>query len=176
MLLRLAPLHLLLLLTITGTACGSGEEVAQSTETEAATRAVDTQADAQEIRRLSGEYLRAVMAKDVAAASSFFAEDAISVYSPGAGVTRGRDAIRQGFERSFSARPASFETSWEPSEIKFSRGGDVAYELGTWEESREGQRARGRYLGVWEKIGGEWKIVRSIGGSHPAPGGETVVQ
>lgn len=158
------------LVPIATAACGS--EVAQETDAapvvaasaDADAPAANAKAEEQEIRRLSGEYLRAYRTKDAAAASTFFAEDAVTVYPFGPGVTRGRDAIRQDFERIFSARPDNSDNSWEPSEIKVSEAGGMAHELGTWEEAQNGTRRRGHYLSVWEKINGEWKIVRDMAG------------
>ena len=169
---------ILLLLAISIAACEVRREVPEAAVTEeiAAAPTVDTQAAEQEIRRLSSNYLRDYRAKNTDAIGNLFAENAISIYS-GEGLRKGREAIRQDLERGFAERPANHEINWEPTEIRVSSAGDMAHELGTWQDTRNGQRSQGHYLTVWERIDGQWKIVRDISVPETAStGGQTAPQ
>ena len=159
---RTSPSFLLLLASSVA-ACEVSREAPEAAVTEqiAAAPSVDTQAAEQEIRRLSSAYLRDYRAKNTDAIGNLFAENAISIYA-GEGVRRGREAIRQDLERGFAERPANHEINWQPTEVRVSSAGDMAHELGTWQETRDGQRSQGHYLTVWERIDGQWKMVRDI--------------
>ena len=69
-----------------------------------------------EILRVDGEWMKAVQARDVDRAVSYWAEDAI-VFPPGSPAVSGRAAIREYVEKSFQT--PGFSVSWKTGE----RGG-----------------------------------------------------
>jgi uncharacterized protein (TIGR02246 family) len=133
----------------------------------ATTPRVDRTSEEQRIRELGQQAMRAAQAKDAATYASFYADDAVSM---GANQTaiRGRDAIRGMVAEMFALPNLAF--SFAPTTIEVAESGDIAYEIGTYRFAADMPSARlddeGKYLTVWKKVGGEWKIASDMSNSN----------
>jgi uncharacterized protein (TIGR02246 family) len=96
--------------------------------------------------------------RDLETMLSLYAEDA-QAYSPDSGITKGRAAMRQRFERAFKPENHAPETA---TTLDVLAQGEFATETGTWVAKSEDGTEEGSYLTVWRKIGGEWKVLREI--------------
>lgn len=95
---------------------------------------------------------------------SCFAEDA-QVHSP-AGPVKGRLALREHYSRMFAQK--DFSIRWKPFHAESSKDGTLGYTLGTavitWTDANnQPVRRDGRYLTVWRKENGVWKVVTDQG-------------
>jgi uncharacterized protein (TIGR02246 family) len=133
------------------------------------TRAADERA----VREADAACLKAVTAKDVEGTVSFFAEDAVKL-QPNVPMLTGRESIRKSVSE-LMANPG-FALSWQTSKVEASRGGDLAYAVGTCQftlNNAKGKPAtdRGKFVAVWKKqTDGHWKMVVDMAYSDvPAP-------
>jgi len=125
------------------------------------TRAADEAA----VRAASAEWAKVAAAKDLEKTLSYYAEDA-SMFPPNAPVVTGPDARRKMWTTLFA--PAELVFSNGATKVDVSRSGDLAYEIGTFEESFKDDKGNpvklvGKYVVVWKKqAGGDWKAVVDI--------------
>jgi ketosteroid isomerase-like protein len=143
-----APLAALLL------ACGgSGEGAAPEAD------AVDTALEAEAVLELDLEWAQRFADRDFAWISSLHAENAVQL-PPGYDMIEGREAITAGWEGMATTLPG---TSWEPVMAKVSSSGDMAYVYGrATAVDPEGTATPMKYLEVWVKIDGEWKVAADM--------------
>jgi uncharacterized protein (TIGR02246 family) len=134
------------------------------------TRAADERA----VREADAAWSKAAAAKDVEAYLSFFAEDAL-VLPPNAPMLTGKESMRKGLSEEM-ANPG-FALSWQASKAEASRGGDLAYSIGTYQVTMKDAKGkpvtdRGKYMTVWKKQpDGTWKgLVDMANSDLPAPG------
>jgi uncharacterized protein (TIGR02246 family) len=133
------------------------------------TRAADEGA----IREAEAAWSKAEAAKDVESSLSFFAEDGVSL-PPNAPMVTGKEAMRKGLSEAM-ANPG-FALSWQADKVEASRGGDLAYSMGTYQGTMNNAKGKpvtdhGKYVTVWKKqADGTWKVVADIYNSDlPAP-------
>ena len=132
---------------------------------------VDTQAEAEAIRALSGQWLEAINAQDLEACLAFYAPDAIEM-QPNAPAIVGLPAIRAWFETGLLQPGIS--NFFGPDTIEVAASGDLAYDRGTYRFAMDTPNGRvedeGKYLMIWKKIGGKWKVIVDISNSdQPLP-------
>jgi uncharacterized protein (TIGR02246 family) len=134
------------------------------------TRAADERA----VREADAAWSKAVAAKDVEGYSSFLAEDALAL-QPNVPMLTGKESIRK-YASELMATPG-FAMSWQASKVEASRGGDLAYTVGTYQGTLNDAKGkpvtdRGKYMTVWKKQpDGKWKAVADMANSDlPAPG------
>ena len=90
---------------------------------------------------------------------TFLAQNAVMM-APGADIMHGRDVIRGAWEGMATTIPG---TSWEPVMAKVSSSGDMAYVYGTASAvDADGNATPMKYLEVWVKIDGEWKVAADV--------------
>ena len=165
---RFVRLSLVATLVLAGcTATYTGDAPSPSPEIPA----VDLAAEEATIRELDRQWMEAVAARDVDAAASFFAPDGIQMQAHGPTVV-GRDAIRAWFESWML--DTSMTNSFAPDVIEVAASGDLAYDRGTYRvvvETPEGPGEDiGKYVVIWKKIDGEWKVILDIANSDsPLP-------
>jgi uncharacterized protein (TIGR02246 family) len=129
----------------------------------ATTPRVDTATEEQRIREASQQTLRAMQAKDAAAVANLYTETGLSMgpYMP---VMRGRESIRASLAQMFGM--PGFTLSFSPTSIEIAESGDLAYEVGTYQFGADIPTGRlndrGKYLTVWRKVGGEWRIAADM--------------
>jgi uncharacterized protein (TIGR02246 family) len=133
----------------------------------ATTMRVDRASEEQRIRELSQQALRAAQSKDAATFASFYADDAV-VMNANQPAIQGREAIRRMAVEMFSLPNLAF--SFTPTRIEVAERGDLAYETGTYRFAADMPGGRlddlGKFLTVWKKVGGEWKIASDINNSN----------
>lgn len=145
-----------------GTACGNGEEPA-AVEEKATAQApeFDPMAARQRIESLQAEWVHAVADGDVDTIVGFYAGHAWFL-PDGSPPLHGKDEIRAWWEETL-ADPPFQSLVFGPTEIRFSQAGDMAWDVGTSRSTvaRDGEKHEqaGKYLVVWEKIDGDWKVI-----------------
>ena len=115
---------------------------------------------------LTKQYLAAAKARDAAKVASFYAEDAV-LMPPNAPPVKGRKGIQQDHERLFKQSPP-FELTATP--LASDTSGDLGYIQGEFVVKRQGGgEVRGKYVEVWMRIKGEWKILYDINNANRPP-------
>ena len=134
----------------------------QATQTPPAdTRAADEAA----VRAASAEWAKVATAKDLEKTLSYYAEDA-SMFPPNMPIVTGSEARRKMWTTLFA--PTELVFSNAATKVEVARSGDLAYEIGTFEESFKNAKGSpvklvGKYVVVWKKqAGGQWKAVVDI--------------
>ncbi|MEZ5355912.1 MAG: nuclear transport factor 2 family protein [Bryobacteraceae bacterium] len=102
--------------------------------------------------------------------TSFFASDGKMVRSGGAIVT-GPGEVRSLMEPLFADKDNSLR--WTPEFAETSRAGDLGYTVGSSKFRHKDAAGRmventGRYVTIWRKTSGGWKVALDIGTSGPA--------
>ena len=142
-------------------ACGAGSQQTASPAAPPDTRADDEA----KIRAQDAEWVKAVAAKDAQRCASFYA-DSGSLLLAGAPVATGKDAIL----KAWTAMLATPDTTltFAPTKVEVSRSGDLAYDLGNYEETTKdkkgkAQTVKAEYLVVWGKqADGSWKALLDL--------------
>jgi ketosteroid isomerase-like protein len=152
--------YLLLVAVTFITACQPKTEIA----------AVDTLAEADAIRKLENQWTIAFRAGDVDKVISFYAIEAVSM-KPNRPIIDGIQAIRKETEAMFSDTTQLFKTySIVIDTIEVSASGDLAYVRGTDRLSiktlNESVEDAAKWVDIWKKINGEWKIIVNIWNSE----------
>ena len=135
-------------------------------------RKVDRKAEEQRIRELDRAWVAAVAKKDAAAVAELYAEDG-RLMPPNAEAAVGRRAVEETWGQLFKL--PGFSLTFEPHHIEVAEAGDMAYDVGTYSLSlTPGGGAgrvqdRGKYLVVWQKVGGDWKVKADMFNSNSAP-------
>ena len=138
-----------------------------------ATPAVDQAAIGAAIDVITPAFFAAVAARDTNALANMYAEDA-HLLAPNMPRADGRDAIRQSWA-GFMAIPGVELTGTANTKL-ISEAGDMVVELGTYVSKWQGAGGRveadnGKYVTVYKKVNGEWKIVVDTYNSDvPIPG------
>jgi uncharacterized protein (TIGR02246 family) len=98
---------------------------------------------------------------DAAALAAMYSADAI-VLAPGAEAAEGREAIQAGLQ-AFMEESGGSTIEITPGEI-IPVGDDHAIEVGSFVETAAdgSHKDHGKYVAVWAKVDGSWKIVRDI--------------
>jgi ketosteroid isomerase-like protein len=117
------------------------------------------------VRAASAEWAKVASAKDLEKTLSYYAEDA-SMFPPNMPIVTGSEARRKMWTTLFA--PAELVFSNAATKVEVARSGDLAYEIGTFEESFKDAggspvKVVGKYVVVWKKQpGGEWKAIIDI--------------
>jgi ketosteroid isomerase-like protein len=115
-------------------------------------QAVDQAAEAAAIMALEREWSAKFQEQDLEWIVNLHATDGRQ-FPPNAEPIVGREAMRAQWEALFG-----LDASWEPTEAHVSASGDMAYDFGTATiNTPEGPMAS-KYLVVWIREGGEWKV------------------
>lgn len=125
--------------------------------------AADLKADEARIRTLIDEWLKAVEHKDVAATAGFYAADGMLMLES-APAAIGSAAVATAWKAMFEL--PDFTLTFAPSSVTVSESGDLAFDIGTYELSFTGEGGpvtdKGRYVVVWKKLDGDWKVAADI--------------
>lgn len=149
---RMIPTRILFLaLAVPALACAAAEPT------------VDYEAEEQAIRDIVAGWNQAVADGDVEAITALYAEDGY-IAPPGADRAQGPEAVAAVWTGLLSL--PELELNIESAEIEVARAGDLAYENGTYTMSFAAGEDRvedhGKYLVVWQKQDGEWKVVADL--------------
>ena len=124
-------------------------------------------ADDQKIRELGQKWLGAVRDKDAVASAGFYASDG-AMLNADAPLARGTAAVTAAWQRLLSMR--NVKLTFASTQLIVSNSGDMAYDVGTYELSFDDDdkgmvKDIGKYVTVWKKVGGEWKVAADIANS-----------
>jgi uncharacterized protein (TIGR02246 family) len=116
----------------------------------------------------NAHFAAAVAHHDAAALAGMYTRDAM-VLAPNADVVRGHDAIEAFWKKALESgvRKMTLTT------IDVEAHGDGANEVGTYVMTGDDQRPldRGKYVVVWRRDGGTWKLHRDIWNTSAPAGG-----
>lgn len=138
-----------------------------------ATPAVDQAAIGAKIDSLNTVYIGAVGSRDTTALVNLYTDDA---HMMPANMARadGHDAIHKSWA-GVLAMPG-LDLKFTSNTKVVSEAGDMAVDLGTYTFAANGPKGKpmtdnGKYVTVWKKVNGEWKIlVDTFNSDMPAPG------
>lgn len=122
------------------------------------------------IKEADKHWLEAAAAKNLERTVAFWTDDAV-IYPPGQPSVIGKEAIRRYVADGF--KTPGFSVSWKSAEPVVSKGGDVAYTLGTNQftfQDPQGKlvTVRGRGVVVWKRHrDGRWKCAVDIWNAEP---------
>ena len=110
-------------------------------------------------------WMEAFASKDIEAMNTLYAEDAV-LLPPNAPAIFGRDAVKSAIQEMFAA---GFAIELEDLEIKVEN--DLAYKAGRYRlRSEDGTLVdRGKYIEIWTKADGTWRLHRDIWNSSVQP-------
>lgn len=128
-------------------------EPAEPVEATPVAMTADAEADRAALVQIDEAYSEALRTGDHAAIAALFADDAIQL-PENRPIVRGRAAIEV-YQAENNVEPApSYSATVE--EVVFAEAGDMGYLIGTDTESEDGA---GKYITVYQRIDGDWKIV-----------------
>jgi ketosteroid isomerase-like protein len=162
-----SPLSPFLLLLVAATLGCNREPAIDGT----AVAAIRLEKEAQEIWALSREWAVADSMRDVARAVTFYAPHAVEMAS-NTPIVKGQDAIQRWYQ-SWLLNPNN-RLEFATDTVEVAEGRDFAYERGTYRfytKTESGEDVDvGKYLTVWKKIDGQWKVVADMANSDkPLP-------
>jgi uncharacterized protein (TIGR02246 family) len=113
-----------------------------------------------EIDAVNAEWVEFFNKGDFAGVASLYTEDA-TAFPPGSGIVKGRAAIGAMWKNMAEkvADPQLVTSDVKPL------GPSAAREIGTFSLRTKGptpQEVTGKYVVVWEKVGGDWKLAADI--------------
>ncbi|MCH6588727.1 MAG: DUF4440 domain-containing protein [Proteobacteria bacterium] len=123
----------------------------------------DPAAVEQAIRNLDKKWAGAVVRGDVATIVDLYAPDSV-FFTPNAPPAEGPEAIGEAWKGIMSLPNVSL--NFRPTRIDVAASGDLATDIGTYDLAFSGEDGRvrdeGKYVVVWKKINGEWKVLVDI--------------
>jgi uncharacterized protein (TIGR02246 family) len=133
-------------------------------------------ADKKAIRALDQQWGEAATRNDLDAVVDMYARDGSLVW-PDNPPYHGSEEIRKQWREMFKLYP-EIQLKFAPDKIDISESGDLAVDFGVVDfqfTSPEGvQRQVGKYVVVWKKVRGAWKVYYdSWNGNEAAPAAET---
>jgi len=136
------------------------------------TPAVDLAAEEQAIRAQSMAWLEAATARNAAGEAAVFADDGIA-FRENRDPIVGPAAFEAYTSADRAANPQS-TVSWTIDQVVVAASGDLAYELGSYQLTGLGANGTGddmgKYVTVWKKVNGTWKVAADMGSTtKPAP-------
>ena len=115
----------------------------------------------------------AAAVKDPDAFMAFLAPNA-TIYHAGAPAVTGAGPIRAAFDEMMSTPGMTF--TWKASRADVSPSGDMGYTVGAYEVGAPGMPPeKGKFVTIWKKIDGQWKVMEDIGNSDAGPPASTHV-
>jgi ketosteroid isomerase-like protein len=136
----------------------------------AAAPQVDLDAETAAVAARSVALTNAEAARDVQAATSFWADDAV-VQPAGAPQIQGKQAVQELYGHFFASLKEFKGTS---TQLTLAASGDLAWEYGVnrmvFSTPNGDVLDNGKYLAVWKKVNGEWYVAAlSFTSDTPAP-------
>jgi uncharacterized protein (TIGR02246 family) len=134
---------------------------------------LNTAADESAIGAINQRWLELIRNKDSAAIAQLYAEDG-AVMPANEKAAVGRQAIGEWWTRSMQT--PGYDLTFSTDQLVLSRSGDMALDRGTYRFAATPPQGAindtGKYVVVWRKIGGEWKVAADIFNTDlPAAGG-----
>lgn len=131
----------------------------------------NAQTPADAIRKADQDWLRVFAAKDLAKSVDFVVADG-SVLAPNTPIATGHEAIKKLFAGFFSLPELKIE--WHPNKVEAARSGELGYSTGAYQMTFKDPNGKviedhGKYVTVWKKQGGQWKVAYDIFNSDLSP-------
>lgn len=139
--------------------CNPTSEVQRNQTAEVKSAATDEQA----IRGANERWLQLIRSKDASGIGQLYAQDAVALpeYEKAA---IGREAIAKLWGRQMQT--PNYALTFGTDQLIFSTSGDMALDRGWYRFSAKGPKGpindTGKYVVVWRKIDGEWKVAADI--------------
>jgi ketosteroid isomerase-like protein len=111
----------------------------------------------QQVTETELAFARTLANRDLTAFGRFIADDA--VFHSGKDVLRGRDAVIKAWAPFFSSPDAPF--SWSPDRVEIAGNGTLGSTSGPVVSSNGA--TTGRFHSIWQRQGGQWRIVFDSG-------------
>lgn len=134
----------------------------------------DLAAEEEAIRAANAQWLEAAKAKDPAGEASFLAMDGV-IYREHIDPIVGPGAFQTYIEQEYANNP-QIDVTWTTRTIQVGKGGDLAVQTGDYHVMHLGPNGdgadEGRFVTVWKKVDGAWKVAEDIGSStmpEPTP-------
>jgi uncharacterized protein (TIGR02246 family) len=126
----------------------------------------DLSADERAIRDLAARWQKALLDRDAATQAAMFAEDGVS-YHDGEEPLVGPAAILEWEKKAVTRHPKAKITS-TTKELRIAAAGDMAIQAGEGQLTDLGEDGadhairKQRFVTVWKKVGGQWKVAHDI--------------
>jgi uncharacterized protein (TIGR02246 family) len=131
-----------------------------------APRSPDLAADEKAIRDLAARWQKALLERDAATQASMFADDGMSYHDSQPPLV-GPAAILE-WERSAVNRHPKAKITSKTTELRIAAAGDIAIQAGEGELTGLGENGedhaihRQRFLTIWKKVNGQWKVAHDM--------------
>ena len=142
-------------------------------QADSATPKPDLASEEQAIRAADAQWMEAVKAKDPAAEAALFASDGLAYREHVDPMNP--DAFQAYSAKEYADNP-EIEVTWTTDNIQMAESGDLAVQTGEFHVMHLGPKGdgedKGRFVTVWKKTNGEWKVAHDIGSTtmpEPAP-------
>jgi ketosteroid isomerase-like protein len=128
-------------------------------------------ADANTLRQLEADFMKAAAEKGAQGYMSYYAQDAVELPN-GADMLQGKENISKTMD--FLDQKDN-RLTWTPVGADISASGDLGYTYGTYvftSKDKDGKPVseHGKYTSIWKKQkDGSWKVVLDMGNASPAP-------
>lgn len=127
----------------------------------------DLQMEERRIAELNREWVERVAARDAVWIANLYTPQG-RLMPANAAVAQGRPAVEAAW-RGFFGLP-SLDLTFQTTDLEVSAAGDMAYDVGTYSMAFDSPQGRvqdqGKYLVVWEKVNGEWKVAADMFSSN----------
>lgn len=135
------------------------------------TAAVAAPADEQAIRDLEKRWGEMVTARDVSGVIGLYAPDGV-ILPPNMPPSQGAAALTEVWT-GMLATPG-IKLNIAPEVVEVASSGDLAYDRGAYvlttnDAAGKAMEERGKYVVVWKKVGGEWKVAADMFSPNAAP-------
>jgi uncharacterized protein (TIGR02246 family) len=125
----------------------------------------DLAAEEKAIRDVDAQWLKAVQDRNAEASAAVFAGDGVS-YRTHLEPAVGPAAIQAANAKDMAENPKMVWT-WTTDSIQIAESGEIAAQTGQYHFSAMGPKGngedKGRFVTVWKKVGGQWKVAHDIG-------------
>jgi ketosteroid isomerase-like protein len=156
-------------LSLAGCQGGAREPSAGSLPDQAPQSKVNAAQEANSIMGLEREWSRRFQVKDIDWIMTLYTEES-RMFPPGGEPVTGLEALRAAWQS--LADTKGLEITWEPTEAHVAESGDMAWDIGdVIVFSPDGMRQTGKYLVVWKRENGNWKVSVNTYNENSPPGG-----
>ncbi len=128
-------------------------------------------ANAEMLKQLEGEFMKAALDKGSQGYMSYYADNAVEVPN-GGGLIEGKAKIAEGMG---FLDDKNNQLLWTPVGADISSSGDLGYTYGTFEFHSKDKTGKsvieyGKYTSIWKlQKDGNWKVVLDMGNAGPEP-------
>ena len=117
------------------------------------------------IRDMDARWLKAAQARDPAGEAAMFASDGVA-YREHVDPLVGPAAFQTWDTKVYADNPKQSST-WTTDSVRIADSGDLAIQTGEYHVTGIGAKGeredKGRFVTVWKKVAGEWKVAYDIG-------------